>query len=110
MTVRVDPTLLPEIKAYGAFDVDACFNCGNCTAICPLSQADSTFPRRIIRYAQVGMRDELLASKELWTCYACGQCSETCPRQAEPSEFMAASRRFATASYDRTRLARFLFL
>ena len=56
------------------------------------------------------MRDELLASKELWTCYACGQCSETCPRQAEPSEFMAASRRYATASYDRTRLARFLFL
>ncbi len=56
------------------------------------------------------MNDELLASKELWTRYACGECSETCPRQAEPSEFMAASRRYATASYDRTRIARFLFL
>jgi ferredoxin len=110
MTVRVDPALLPEVKAYGAFDVDACFNCGTCTAICPLSEADTSFPRRIIRYAQVGMKDELLASKELWTCYACGQCSETCPRQAEPSEFMAASRRYATASYDRTRIAKFLFL
>ena len=110
MTVRVDPALLPEIKQYGGFDVDACFNCGNCTAVCPLSEGDTTFPRRIIRYAQVGMRDELLSSKELWTCYACGQCSETCPRQAEPSEFMAASRRYAIAAYDRTRLARFLFL
>ena len=110
MTVRVDPALLPEIKQYGGFDVDACFNCGNCTAVCPLSESDTTFPRRIIRYAQVGMRDELLSSKELWTCYACGQCSETCPRQAEPSEFMAASRRYAIAAYDRTRLARFLFL
>jgi len=110
MTVRVDPALLPQIKAYGAFDVDACFNCGNCTAVCPLSSGDSTFPRRIIRYAQVGMKEQLLASSELWTCYACGQCSETCPRQAEPSEFMAASRRYATASYDRTRLAKFLFL
>jgi ferredoxin len=108
--VRVDPELLPRIKEYGAFDVDACFNCGNCTAICPLSTADATFPRRIIRYAQVGMRDELLASKELWTCYSCGECSETCPRQAEPSEFMAASRRYATAAYDRTRIARFLYL
>ena len=110
MTVRVDPALLPEMKKYGAFDVDACFNCGNCTAVCPLSEGDATFPRRIIRYAQVGMKDELLSSKELWTCYACGQCSETCPRQAEPSEFMAASRRYATASYDRTRLAKFLYL
>jgi ferredoxin len=110
MTVRVDPTLLPQVREYGAFDVAACFNCGNCTAICPLSEADATFPRRMIRYAQVGMKEQLLASKELWTCHACGQCSETCPRQAEPSEFMAASRRFAIASYDRTPLARFLFL
>ncbi len=110
MTTRVDATLLPEIRRLGAFDVEACFNCGNCTAICPLSTADSTFPRRLIRYGQVGLRDELLASKELWTCYACGQCSETCPRQAEPSAFMAAARRFAIASYDRTGLARFLYL
>ncbi len=110
MTTRVDATLLPELRRHGAFDVDACFNCGNCTAICPLSSADSTFPRRLIRYAQVGLRDDLLASKELWTCYACGQCSETCPRQAEPSEFMAAARRYAIGRYDRTGLARFLYL
>ena len=77
--VRVDPALLPQIKAYGAFDVDACFNCGNCTAVCPLSEGDATFPRRIIRYAQVGMKEELLAAKELWTCYACGECSRDLP-------------------------------
>ena len=109
MAVTVDPTLLPEIQRYGAFDVAACFNCGNCTAVCPLTDGDATFPRRIIRYAQVGMKAELLASKELWTCYYCGECSETCPRQAEPGEFMAAARRYAIASYDRTRLARTMY-
>ena len=110
MAVTVDPTLLPEIQRYGAFDVAACFNCGNCTAVCPLTGDDATFPRRIIRYAQVGMKAELLASKELWTCYYCGECSETCPRQAEPGEFMAAARRYAIASYDKTRLARTMYL
>ncbi len=105
MTVTLDSSLLPTLKKYGAFDVDACFNCGNCTAVCPLTSDDATFPRRLIRYAQVGMKDELLAAKELWTCYYCGECSETCPRQAEPGEFMAAARRYAVASYDRTRLA-----
>ena len=84
MSVIVDHTLLPTLKQYGAFDIGACFNCGNCTAVCPLSEGDATFPRKIIRYAQVGMRESLLSSKELWTCYACGECSETCPRQAEP--------------------------
>jgi hypothetical protein len=64
----------------------------------------------MIRYAQVGMRDELLSSKELWSCYHCGECSDTCPRQADPGEFMAAARRYAIASYDATGFARLMYL
>jgi nitrate reductase gamma subunit/ferredoxin len=109
MTALVDVNLLSDLQRYGAADVSACFSCGTCTASCPLVSDDSTFPRRMIRYAQVGMRDQLLSSKELWTCYACGECSETCPAQAEPSEFMAAARRYAIANYDRTGLARTMY-
>ena len=105
----VDLGLYPELQRYGATDVSACFSCGTCTASCPLSQTDATFPRRIIRYAQVGMKDALLTSKELWSCYQCGECAETCPTQADPSEFMAAARRYAIASYDRTRIARTMY-
>ncbi|MDE3053619.1 MAG: 4Fe-4S dicluster domain-containing protein, partial [Gemmatimonadota bacterium] len=107
--VRLDPDLLADVKRFGAADVSACFSCGTCTAICPLSDNDSTFPRRIIRYAQLGMRDALVSSKELWVCYHCGTCSESCPTQADPAGFMAAARRYAVASHDRTRLARTLF-
>lgn len=105
----VDVGLLDEIKRYGSLDVSACFSCGTCTAICPLADDDGAFPRRMIRYAQVGMRDALLESKELWTCYHCGLCSESCPMEAEPGEFMAATRRWAIANYDRTRLSRTLY-
>jgi heterodisulfide reductase subunit C len=107
--VRLDLGLYPEIQRFGAADISACFSCGTCSATCPMSQSDGTFPRRIIRYAQLGMRDELLSSKELWACYQCGECAETCPTQADPSEFMAATRRYAIASYDRTRLARTMY-
>jgi ferredoxin len=109
MTAQVDVELYGELKKFGAADVSACFSCGTCTASCPLVTEDATFPRRMIRYAQVGLRDKLLSSKELWTCYACGECSETCPTQAEPSEFMAAARRYAIGSYDRTGLARTMY-
>ncbi len=109
MTTLVDTELLSDVQRYGAADVSACFSCGTCTASCPLVSDDSNFPRRIIRYAQVGMRDQLVGSKELWTCYACGECSETCPTHAEPSEFMAAARRYAIGSYDRTGLARTMY-
>jgi len=108
-SVRVDLGLYPEIQRFGAADISACFSCGTCSATCPMSQTDGTFPRRIIRYAQLGMKDALLGSKELWTCYQCGECAETCPTQADPSEFMAATRRYAIASYDRTHLARTMY-
>ncbi len=109
MSALAKPGLLSDIKQFGDVDVSACFSCGNCTAVCPLAQSDGTFPRRMIRYAQVGMKDALLSSKELWTCYHCGLCSDTCPTEADPGGFMAAARRYAIASYDRTRLARTMY-
>ena len=107
--VRLDLGLYPEIQKFGATDISACFSCGTCSATCPMSQTDGTFPRRIIRYAQLGMKDALLSSKELWTCYQCGECADSCPTKADPSEFMAATRRYAIASYDKTRLAKTMY-
>lgn len=109
MSTRADPNLLQELKKYGKADIESCFNCGNCTAICPLSTEKETFPRRIIRYAQLGLSDRLQSSKELWLCYYCGECTETCPRQADPGEFMATARRYAIAKYDRLGLAKLLY-
>jgi nitrate reductase gamma subunit/NAD-dependent dihydropyrimidine dehydrogenase PreA subunit len=105
MTSRVDHNLYPELRRFGATDISACFNCGVCTAICPLSVDGASFPRRVARYAQLGQREKLLASPELWSCYGCAECTESCPTQADPAAFMAAARRYAVASYDRTHLA-----
>jgi ferredoxin len=105
MTARVDHNLYPELRRFGATDISACFNCGVCSAICPLSVDGASFPRRMSRYAQLGLRDKLLASPELWSCYGCAECTESCPTNADPASFMAAARRYAVASYDRTRLA-----
>ncbi len=105
MTTRVDRNLYPELQRFGATDISACFNCGICTATCPLSVDGASFPRRMARYAQLGLRDQLLSSPELWSCYGCAECTEACPTQADPASFMAAARRYAVASYDRTGIA-----
>ena len=110
MTALADVGLYTDLQRFGAADMSACFSCGTCTAICPLSENDATFPRRMIRYAQVGMKDALISSKELWSCYHCGECSDSCPTEADPGEFMAAARRYAIASYDATGLARLMYL
>ena len=109
MALRIDTGVLTEMQDYGAFDISACFNCGNCTAVCPLSKDDVAFPRRVIRYAQLGQTGHLAASPEVWLCYYCAECSETCPREADPGAFMAAARRFATAAFDPTGFSRRLY-
>jgi nitrate reductase gamma subunit len=104
MSTRVDRNLYPELQRFGATDISACFNCGVCSAICPLSVDGASFPRRMSRYAQLGMREKLLSSPELWSCYGCSECTDSCPTKADPASFMAAARRYAVASYDRTHL------
>jgi len=109
LSIRVDPSFIDEIKHYGAFDISACFNCGTCTAICPLSEGTTSFPRKLIRYAQIGSRELVISNRELWLCYYCGECSDTCPREAEPGEFMASARRYAIASFDPSGISRLLY-
>ena len=106
---RIDPEFASEIKKYGAKDFSACFNCGNCTAVCGLTDKNASYPRMIIRQGILGQKEEILQSKELWLCYSCGDCSETCPRQAGPGDYMAAIRRYAIASYEPTGLTKLMF-
>jgi len=109
MSALIDLDLITDLQKFGAAEVNACFSCGGCRAGCPLADDDATFPRRVIRLAQVGLKDELVASKELWTCYHCGMCTDRCPQEADPAEFMATARRYAIAHYDKTRLARTIY-
>jgi quinone-modifying oxidoreductase, subunit QmoC len=106
MSIRADPKLLSYLKRCGNIKIESCINCGNCSAVCSMTTEDESFPRKLIRYAQIGMTDELLGSKELWLCYNCGQCSDTCPRQAEPARFMATARCYAITHYDILGLSR----
>jgi len=109
MTALVNLNLITDLQKFGAAEVNACVSCGNCTAICPLADNDVMFPRKLIRLAQVGLTDELVSSKELWTCYGCGMCTAHCPQEADPAEFMGSARRYAISHYDKTRIARTLY-
>ena len=106
MAVKVDPNLMKDLKAFGLKDASKCFHCGNCTAVCPLSTPDNPFPRKLVKYAQMGLKDRILNSPEPWLCYYCGDCSDNCPRGAEPGETMMVMRRYLTSLYDWTGFSR----
>jgi ferredoxin len=106
MSVKVDPSLMKDLEHFGLKDAKKCFHCGNCTAVCPLSTADNSFPRRFHKYIQMGLTDKIMKSPEPWLCYYCGDCSTSCPRGAEPGETMMVMRRWLTSKYDWTGFSR----
>ena len=106
---KINPGFANELKEFGAIDLHACFNCGNCTAVCSLSDEDNSFPRKMVRLSVLGLEDEIQNSVDPWLCYYCGECSETCPKQANPGELMMSLRRYLTSKYDWTGLAKKLY-
>jgi quinone-modifying oxidoreductase subunit QmoC len=110
MYTDVDPELHREVAKFGAKDMEICMQCGTCSASCPLSSGTHTFPRKIYRYLQLGLSDQLLKSPVPWLCYYCGECNLDCPRGAEPAETMMAARRWLTTRYDWTGLSKKFYL
>jgi len=110
MAIRANPKLITELEIYGAQDVHKCYHCGNCSATCPFSKEPYIFPRRSMRSLQMGLEAKLESDLEPWLCYYCGECSTECPRDAEPGETMMSLRRWLTARYDFTGIARLFYL
>ena len=73
-----------------------CFSCGTCVAGCPVAGTTERYnPRRIVRMALLGMREEVLASEFVWLCSACYTCYERCPQDVHVPELMNAIRNIA---------------
>jgi ferredoxin len=105
----IDPRFRNKLKKYGAQDFTACYNCGNCTAVCSLSTEEDSFPREMVRKSVLGMEGELKSSLKPWLCYYCGECSTHCPESASPGELMMSLRRYLTGAYDWTGLSGLLY-
>ena len=106
---KINAKLGKKLKAYGAVNFNACYNCGTCTAVCSLATKEDSFPREMVRYSVTGMDAEIKSSLKPWLCYYCGECTSNCPQTANPGELMMALRRYLMAQYDWTGLSGLLF-
>lgn len=75
--------------------LNACINCGTCTAICPAAEFYRYDPRRIVDIVQSKDDDEierLLKSDTIWYCGECMSCVTRCPRKNAPGLIIMALR------------------
>ncbi|MFQ5866923.1 MAG: 4Fe-4S dicluster domain-containing protein [bacterium] len=84
-----------EIEAESKTRIFHCYQCGKCSAGCPIAYEMDYTPNQIIRMIQLGMKDTVLSSNTIWLCASCITCSVRCPREIEIAEVMDVLRRIA---------------
>ncbi len=89
---QLDPNFSKEVLAEpGGESLLLCYSCGTCVSACPVQWMNERYnPRRLIKMAVLGMREEVLSNPVIWYCSACDLCYRKCPQKIHISDLMRA--------------------
>jgi len=73
----------------------SCYQCGKCSAGCPMTEEMDLIPSQVIRLAQLGQEEDVLNCKTIWLCATCYQCGTRCPKGIDFSKIAEALRYLA---------------
>lgn len=79
---------LKRIEGTTKQKVFDCYQCGKCSAGCPILFEMDYLPSAILRMAQFGMEKEVLESRTIWLCASCQTCTTRCPREIDIAALM----------------------
>lgn len=91
-TARAEKDFVAKIEKISGQKLLACYQCGKCSAGCPMASHMDVLPNQIIRMAQLGMKEQLLATRTIWTCVSCLTCNSRCPKGIRIAEVIESLR------------------
>ena len=97
MRIKITPAHLKgefakKVVEISGQDINLCYQCGKCSAGCPMSFAMDLLPNQIMRLVQLGLQDEIGNSRTIWLCASCLTCTARCPKGVDLSKVMEALR------------------
>ena len=92
MQIPTGKTLVRQLEELSGQVVSDCYQCGCCTAGCPIGEDMDPPPSKAIRLLQLDRADELLKSSGIWMCASCLVCGTRCPRAVDYARIAEACR------------------
>jgi len=83
---------IARVEELSGENIDACYQCGRCSAGCPMASEMDYLPNQIIRLVQMGLDEEVLRSQTLFVCASCFTCQSRCPKGIDLARVMEAIR------------------
>jgi heterodisulfide reductase subunit C len=90
-------TMADDLFRLTGVNVTTCYQCGKCSAGCPMAGESDLRPHNVMRLAMNDRRNELLNDESIWLCLTCETCSERCPNGCDPARIIDAVREIAAA-------------
>ena len=89
---KIHSRFTAKVQLIADQNLQACYQCGKCSAGCPLAAYMDIPPAQMIRLAQLGMERELLESEAIWICVSCMTCNSRCPKGVNIAELIESMR------------------
>ncbi|MBI5559666.1 MAG: 4Fe-4S dicluster domain-containing protein [Deltaproteobacteria bacterium] len=94
----IESALIRQLERISGEDVKKCYQCGNCSAGCPVAYAMDVPPAQMIRFLQLGRGGEAFGAGSMWLCVGCLQCYSRCPKNVSAASLFEALRQMRLRS------------
>ena len=92
MTSESRRTLAGEILEATGINAATCYQCGKCSAGCPMASESALRPHAVMRLVMQDRREQALTDESIWLCLTCETCSARCPNDCDPARVIDAVR------------------
>src|SRR5271166_5989050 len=84
-----------DSERLSATSLRDCYQCGKCSAGCPMADSMDVLPNRLIRLVQLGQIEKAMRAESIWKCVSCMTCTARCPKSVDCAGVMDALRQIA---------------